>query len=194
MMLVSDSYKFALFHFPKTGGSSMTYALQPVLRLPEGFWEGKIEGDSWQGKHHIDFIQHRPVRECKIPVGYFKAAFVRNPFEVVFSAWDRKQSFHEFVVEDVMTGKNIATRWTAHDYLTDSNGTLAVDFVGKYETLDTDWKKFCWIIGLENLDLLKLNVSEERDNYRDHYNEQIIMLVSKKFKADLNFFGYTYDA
>ena len=183
-MLVSDSHKFVLFHYPKTGGSSMTYALAPILNRK------KNATGPWQAQYHLDLIQHRPVRECKIPYGYFTAAFVRNPFEIVFSAWDEEQSFEEFVMEVVPSKTNIATRWTQYEYLT-NNGEKLIDFIGRVENMDTDWRKFCWINSLHNLVLCKLNVSEERD-YRDFYNEKTIVQVTKLFQDDLKYFDYKY--
>ena len=184
IMLVSHSHKFVLFHYPKTGGSSMTYALAPILSMKE------TATGPWQATHHFDLIQHRPVKECNIPYGYFTAAFVRNPFEIVFSAWDEEQSFEEFVMEVVPDKTNIATRWTQYEYLTNS-GEKLIDFIGRVENMDMDWKKFCWINSLHNLELCKLNVSEERD-YKDFYNEKTIVQVTKLFQDDLNYFGYKY--
>ena len=61
-MLVSDSHKFILFHYPKTGGSSMTEVLGPYLtpniRVPEVKFMG------WQTNHHYDLIQHSCITNC----------------------------------------------------------------------------------------------------------------------------------
>ena len=65
---------------------------------------------------------------------------MRNPFEIVFSAWDEEQSFEEFVMEVVPDKTNIATRWTQYEYLT-NNGEKLIDFIGRVENMDIDWKK-----------------------------------------------------
>ncbi len=177
----------------------MTYALAPVLTTRG---ETKLNGENWQAYHHKDLIQHRPVQECieygyiyknlQLPKDYFRAVFVRNPFEIVFSAWDKKQDFDEFIFKEVAGKKNLATQWTQYDYITNHRGQILVDFVGRFENMKMDWKKFCWIINVPNLELLRLNVSEPED-YRDYYTDRTIQKVTQLFYKDLKFFNYHYN-
>jgi len=190
-MLVSDSHKFILFHYPKTGGSSMTEVLAryltPTVKVPE------VKFGGWQPKHHYDFLQHRPIKEC--PYGefsytYFLAAFVRNPYSLVVSAWDRKTSFQDFIDKKVITKEAISTRWTQSEYLCDDQGILLVDFVGRYEQLDLDWQKFCYMTKLPKLKLSNLNNTDKGD-YRQYYNEATYQIVNKLYKKDFNLFKYS---
>ena len=132
----------------------MTYALAkyltPAITPPEpdhGFM-------GWQPRHHIDRIQHKPIKECMQespwPKDYFTASFVRNPYDIVVSAWHNKeQSFEEFVMKEVATRKNIISRFgSQYDFLSNHRGGIMVDFVGRYEKLDIDWKKFCYFVKL----------------------------------------------
>ena len=198
-MLVSDSHKFVLFHYPKTGGSSMTEVLgpylNPKLNVP------KVKFMRWQSDHHIDLIQHRPITECiraaeinatvpSIPKGYFRASFIRNPYSLVVSAWEGKKSFLDFVVNEVVTKKANFAKWTQFEYLCNDQGNILVDFVGRYEQLETDWQKFCYLVRLPKLELPNLNTSN-KGNYRQYYNEKTYRIVNKMFKRDFNFFKYS---
>ena len=121
-MLVSDSHKFIVFHIPKTGGSSMTHELakylNPFVEPPQ---TNKTFG-GWQPIHHIDRIQHRPVQECRHTEfwekTYFKASFVRNPYDLVVSAWPKDVDFTQWVIQQVATRKSLVSRWgSQYDYL-----------------------------------------------------------------------------
>ena len=53
-MLVSDTHKFVLFHFPKTAGTSITEVLAPYLTPNIKIPTVKFMG--WQPHHHYDLI------------------------------------------------------------------------------------------------------------------------------------------
>ena len=200
-MLVSDTHKFVLFHFPKTAGTSMTEVLAPYLtpniKIPT------IKYMGWQPYHHYDLIQHQSIRVCmkraeneaavrKIPTGYFRASFVRNPYDLVVSAWwPPTISFEQFVIKEIATRKNVVTRVGPQlDFLSDDRGNILVDFIGRYEHLEKEWEKFCYLTRLPKLKLPNLNTSDKGD-YRQYYNEQTYRIVNKIFKNDFNFFKYS---
>ena len=199
-MLVSESHKFVFFHFPKTGGSSITHGLAPFLkhnyRVPVE-WQTPPEPNEawmgWQPNHHIDLLQHNPVRKCKYPKEYFTASFVRNPYDLVVSAWHNKeQPFTEFVMKEVATRKNIISKYGCQlDYLSDSRGNLMVDWIGRYERLEKDWEKFCYLTKLGSLPLKKLN-SSWKQPYKEYYNERTYLAVTQLYKKDLDYFGYSF--
>ncbi len=199
-MLVSDSHQFILFHTAKTGGSSLTYELAKYLNPcyePPDPTKGFMHM-GWQPIHHIDRIQHRPVQECRHTEfwepTYFKAAFVRNPFDLVVSAWyDKDVPFEQFVIKEVASRKNIVSRWgSQYDYLSDHSKELMVDWIGKYEQMDKDWEKFCYMTKIEHNPLKRLNSSWKKP-YHEYYNERTYQIVSKLFQKDLQYFGYTLD-
>ena len=196
-MLVSDSHKFIVFHIPKTGGSSMTYELakylNPFIEPPQ---PNKTFG-GWQPLHHIDRIQHRPVQECRHTEfweqDYFKASFVRNPFDLVVSAWPKNVDFTQWVIKEVATRKSLVSRWGCqHDYLSNHRNELMVDWIGKYENMEKDWEKFCYMTKIEHNPLKRFNSSWKKP-YQEYYNQTTYEIVSALFKKDLYYFGYTLD-
>ena len=199
-MLLSDSHKFAFYHYPKTGGSSITAALAPYLKYPQEV--PPIERSGWQGRHHIDGIQHVPLKWVTItpPDDYLKAVFIRNPFEIVVSAWNIDQmSFDKFVSEEIETRQHPTLQNTILESITDESGIVQTDFIGRHENMEADWKKFCWLVGLPKLKLPYKNIKElkwkrqKNNDYRTHYTAYSAHAVEEIFGEDLRYFGYSLD-
>jgi len=199
-MLLSDSHKFAFYHYPKTGGSSITAALAPYLKYPINV--PPTEQGGWQGRHHIDGIQHVPLKWVTItpPDDYLKAVFIRNPFEIVVSAWNIDQMpFDKFVHEEISTRQHPSLRNTILESITDESGIVQTDFIGRHENMEADWKRFCWTVGLPKLKLPYRNIKELKWNrpknpdYRTHYTHYSREVVERVFGNDLKYFGYSLD-
>ena len=198
-MLLSDSHKFAFYHYPKTGGSSITAALAPYLRYPKEV--PPIERGGWQGRHHIDGLQHEPIKlvTVKPPTDYLKAVFIRNPFEIIVSAWNiDEMPFDKFVYEEIATKQHPSLRYSILESITDKGGNLP-DFIGRYENMEADWKKFCWLVGLPKLKLPYRNIKElkwdrpKNNDYRVYYTPYSIRVIHEIFDNDLKYFGYSLD-
>ena len=198
-MLVSDSHKFVFHHVPKTAGSSITAALAPYCNL----WKGILPEDTnygWQVQfHHVGL--HLPVREVidsvkDFPREHFSFAFVRNPFEVVVSAWDSEKykDFDTYVEHEIFTGLQICARRTQFEYLTAEDGTLLVDFIGRYENLIGDFYKVIEAIQVPLMLFPKRNKNKERksQDYKKYFTPLSRKTVERKFKKDLEFFGYEF--
>ena len=197
-MLLSDSHKFAFYHYPKTGGSSITACLAPYLKYPQPV--PRTEQNGWQGRHHIDGLQHEPIRYVKVkpPADYLTAVFIRNPFEVVVSAWNIDQiPFDKFVYEEIESRQHPTLRYTLLDSIVDGDGNLP-DFIGRYENMDKDWKKFCKRVGLPKLKLPYRNIKElkwnrhKSDDYRQYYTDYSRQVVSRIFGNDCMHFNYNF--
>ena len=196
-MLVSDSHKFVFHHVPKTGGTSITAALAPYCNL----WKGTLPEDKhgWQVKFHNVGL-HLPVKEVinsvsDYPREYYSFAFVRNPFEVIVSAWDsnKYENFDRYVEHEIFTGLQICARRSQYEYLTD-NGTLLVDFVGRYENLSSDFYEVINEIKVPLMMLPKRNIGKEKrsQDYKKYFTPLSRKTVERKFEKDLNFFGYEF--
>ena len=211
-MLVSDSHKFVFHHVPKTGGTSITAALAPYCNL----WKGTLPEDEkhgWQVQFHQVGL-HLPVKEAiesvlpwptgpmakwpwpdDFPKGYFSFAFVRNPFEVIVSAWDfeKYKEFDVYVEHEIFTGLEICARRSQYEYLTD-NGKLLVDFVGRYENLSGDFYEIVNEVKVPLMMLPKRNISKGKKSkdYRKYFTPLSRKTVERKFEKDLNFFNYEF--
>ena len=177
----------------------MTAVLAPYLRYPQEV--PPVERGGWQGRHHIDGLQHEPIKLVTItpPTDYLKAVFIRNPFEVIVSAWNIDElSFDKFVYEEIETRQHISLRFTILESIVDEAGRLP-DFIGRYENMAKDWKKFCKLVRLPKLKLPYKNIKENKfqrqknNDYRTHYSAYSLRVVSEVFDNDLRYFEYSLD-
>ena len=145
-MLLSRQKKFLFVHIQKTAGSSLRKALHTAIADLAPFL-GTHDHVAW-ATQHLDFQS------------YFKAAFVRNPWDRLVSwycmireqqtstnrFWEyvrnRANSFDDFLlhctdtIDDHDGRKSIL--YNQVDYLSDERGRLLVDFVGRFEALAAD--------------------------------------------------------
>ena len=75
--------------------------------------------------------------------------------------------------------------------LTDTDGRLLVDFVGRFETLDAAFAQVCRRIGT-TVRLPRLNSTVHAD-YRSYYSDRLADEVGRYFAADAARFGYCFD-
>ena len=95
---------------------------------------------------------------------------------------------------EIFTGKEFVARWTQFEYLTDDNGKVLVDFVGRYENLAQDFYEVVGTIGVPLMILPKRNITKDKvhDSYRECYSPTSRHLVERKYKRDLEHFGYEF--
>jgi len=77
------------------------------------------------------------------------------------------------------------------DWVSDLQGNLLVDFVGKFEALETDFSRVAASIGRPELQLQHLNPGK-RGSYRDYYSPAAKAAVARYFEPDLDTFGYSF--
>lgn len=218
-MLISYSRKFIFFHVAKVAGLSVRDALQPYAQDPDKF-KIKRPPDTLRGKPNPLYerwsilLLHAKARDAKkelpedIYNPFYKFAFVRNP-------WDWQVSMYHFILQEtshiqhqvvksmssfeeylewVMETKNPFARGASKfqkDMVTDHEGNLIVDFVGRFETLEQDFNYVCQLLNVEAA-LPKLNRTSHRD-YHSYYNATTRQIVEDYFKEDIQLFGYSFD-
>ena len=82
------------------------------------------------------------------------------------SAWDSEKYkyFDTYVEHEIFTGLQIcARRYTQFEYLTDEDGTLLVDFIGRYENLIEDFYKVIDAIGVPLMLFPKRNITKKEN-------------------------------
>ena len=68
---------------------------------------------------------------------------------------------------------------------------LIVDFVGKYETLEEDWRQICTELRVVPITLTREN-RVRRKPYRVFYDETSRRLVADRFARTIERFGYEF--
>jgi hypothetical protein len=139
---------------------------------------------------------------------YFKFAFVRNPFDRLVSCYHDKvlvggidfgtstNSFSDFAAEIASIPdkhSNIHFK-SQHKFITDRNGNLLTDYIGKFENLEQEYQKICTRMGVKNqTDLQWQNKSmRSRKDYRKFYDERSKNLIMKRYEKDLKLFAYEF--
>jgi chondroitin 4-sulfotransferase 11 len=200
-MLCNARYNFAFVHIQKTAGKSVSEAL---FKIPGTFRFGNA---------------HNFVKDVDT-YPYYKFAFVRNPWDRMVSWYNmititgKTNSFHSYILEnsdnfseflkckdeviekiDVQDASSLYFKSISYnqlDYLSDKTGNLRVDFIGRFENLQTDFNKILEKLNWSGIELGHLNRLPHQD-YRFYYQTaNDIEAVYNIFQRDINYFGYTF--
>lgn len=180
---------FSFIHINKTGGSSIEHALRvPLIHETATTFRNNIGADRWQRR--------------------FSFAIVRNPWDRAVSHYHYRQmtdqtglggnslSFKDWLrkvyveqsPEYVDDGKMFLTQT---DWLTDENGQVIVDYIGRFEQLDEAWGEICERLNRKTTALPHVKKSSRRD-YRDYYDKESRDIVADFFKEDVANFDYSF--
>jgi len=189
MTIISDSHRFVFVHIPKSGGTSVKYAL------------GHLQAERFV--QHLARLKHVRARELSTLVPevhsdeWFTFAFVRNPFDQLRSYWTYKTEhpFHPHYAATVRAGgfegwvRSIAEdpAEQQYSYTHGTDGEPLVDFVGRYETLADDFAAVVERIGCGPVSLPHVNRSSATS---EMYPPGLRAFVATHWAADFEAFGY----
>ncbi len=208
-MLISDKHQFIFIHIRKAAGSSINNLLKPFSNMqPRDILsrlksKSRIEKDyhKFYFQAHDDINLVKSIMPPEIFKSYFKFSFVRDPWARLVSEYEyiRKEKTHgrhkKVVKMDFRAYiKYQARRFEAHqiNMLTDREGKLLMDFTGKFENLNDDWRFVCEQINIPFSPLPHLNRNKQVD-YRNYYSDDEITLVEKLWKRDIETFNYRFE-
>lgn len=130
---------------------------------------------------------------------HFKFCFVRNPFERIASSYHwtsidprrtKKITFAEFV-DQLDRRKTDIIPCTWEMYAIDD--VVSVDFVGRYETLQTDMEEICSRIGIPfDGDAFPHAKKNQSYKYREAYTPAERKIVERFSRPELDYFGYEF--
>jgi len=181
---------YIFIHINKTGGSS----IEKALRLT---------------------FEHRTAQEKRDELGE-NAWHRKFTFTVVRNPWDRVASHYFYRVKTNQTGLGDGhmgfNAWVRRaygenapdvydrpkmfmpqvDWIVDEEGNVIVDFIARFENLQSDFEAICRRLRLHaSLPHLK---SSGKGDYRGHYDNESIEVVRHWFQRDIALFGYQFDA
>ena len=76
------------------------------------------------------------------------------------------------------------------DWITDEQGHILVNFVGRFENLARDYEQLCQRLN-RNGPLPHLKRSQ-RDDYRKYYDSATTEIIAQWFDKDIAMFGYDF--
>ena len=233
MTAMFDPKLYALFvHIPKTGGQSVESGFlgfhglswderAPLLLRPN---DARSQGPT--ALAHLFAREYVALGHMDQPTydGLFKFAFVRNPWARLVSEYhyrgDPNGRFDNFVERSFKLTDLHSDRKRhvvpQEDYLIDENGTLIVDFIGRLETIQNDFRIVADRLGLRVRELPHRNKSEPKQNsnesgsflsklvrkrkpdkkrrpYQDYYSPALRDRVGEYYRRDVERFGYTFE-
>lgn len=113
-----------------------------------------------------------------------------------FDVFSANMSFEKFVhaVASIPEAEADEHFRSQHDYLTNLSGDIAVDFVGRYENLVSDFQHLAHEIGLpSNTKLHRLQAAPKVVDYADYYTPDTRNVVATRFAQDIELFSYQFD-
>jgi len=206
-MIISSLHKFIFVAIPKTGTHSVRRALREHMGPQDMEQVGLFVQRSLPiadlariGHGHISLAQLRPYVQADKFADFFKFAFVRNPF-------DRFVSYASFITREVghfdRDPQSVMRHFLdnppmdhvlfrpQHEFVTDRDGQLLADYIGRVEEMQQSYDEICSRIGIPSATLEVVNNSR-RGSYRDYYDQALIEGVAKLYGRDLELFGYEF--
>jgi chondroitin 4-sulfotransferase 11 len=77
------------------------------------------------------------------------------------------------------------------DWVSDADGKILVDFIGRLENLQGDFDTICDRIGIKRRVLPHVNKSSHKP-YWEYYDEASREIVAARFEKDIDYFGYRF--
>lgn len=201
-MIISHEKKFISIHVPKTAGTSIEINLCSALGIHVVKSRKSELGVKW---NHLMASDIRFLVGDEMWKDYFIFGFVRNPYDRLLSLYhynlqlrDEKpsddsplfmemmkySSFKEFVLFSPPDFK----RFRQYRYLADDGGII-VDFIGRYESLESDYNDICKQIGIE-VEALPHELKTDHKDWREVYTPKMKKIVYAENKIDFDTFGY----
>ncbi len=221
--MICHHHKCIFIHIPKTAGQSIEHVFLDLLGLT---WETRaplllrFNDRKELGPPRLahlkanDYVNFKYISE-ELFNSYFKFSFVRNPWSRLVSFYNYRKyylfyNFKYFVMKHLEKKIWKKKYWfigPQYEYLYDHNGNILVDFVGKFENLQTDFNHVCNNINIPETKLPHINSSnsnilniflnsvqreKSKDHYSDYYDKESKEHVENLYKNDIKYFRYEF--
>jgi hypothetical protein len=200
-MPVSPTLRCIFVHIPRTGGTSIETALGMggdwLVENTETMF-GRISSPEFQDYTATTVtLQHLSAEQLSRLVPgfkkYFRFSVVRNPWDRMVSTYCYQMraegySFDEFL--EATEGSASAWHVPQSRLLLDGPGRELVDFVARFENLAQDFRHVCERLGIERV--LPHRNGLVHGHYRGYYDEDSRAIVARRYREDIERFGYAF--
>lgn len=227
--MICDSHQCIFVHIPKTAGQSIEQFFMDRLDLD---WDEDREALSLQDNDNpargTEKLSHLSAAEY-VGCGhistqafsrYFKFSFVRNPWTRILSEYRYRNYFYHFSFRDFVLNKLPQPGWDdkyrhvmpQYDMLHDDTGRPLVDFIGRFESLQTDFNTVCRHLNISDTELPHRNKSDKRSRnlkrrvrnalymngenqlrgLHAYYDQDTRSAIAAYYHKDIAAFGYTF--
>lgn len=151
---------------------SFSFVRNPLDRL-SSCYNNKLAKEKINDKHFIDGVA--------IPLARFKSFYAGMPFsefvEVVNEISDEEADMHFK---------------SQHKFLTNMQGDIVVDYIGKFENLEEEFKKIKSQLKLPNDINLPHLLKSSNNNFMDYYDAKTKAIALKRYEKDIQMFDYKF--
>jgi hypothetical protein len=186
----------------RKGRGPQNYRIDHPLKPQRSLWRKLLLRPERYYHPSVGYYEHMPASRVRAYVGeetwrdYFKFAFVRNPWDRQISQYlyKTKSKARRPSLERFMARKKRAYVTSYEIYTID--GAVAVDFVGRYESLDADLRAAIERAGVkQRIAVPKVNVTPNKDEsrgYRSYYSPATRELVADWYAPEIALRGYAF--
>jgi len=220
--MIDHEHKFVYVRVPKTGSSSVMSTLFPEL------WPKHVSRDtpgSWlYDKSHVPLDMIKDELTSEQYNSYFKFSFVRNPYDRLVSSYfyyndwflyhEKHQPYSCFkhfiyaLLEDTISLNDRFKYTLQYPY------TQGCDYVGRYESLQSDFDHVCEQLNIPVVALPTINKLypwrrdtptnqhmynyhvnnplQPREHYSCYYDDEILDKITPMLQQDLECFDYSF--
>jgi hypothetical protein len=211
-MLISDERRLLFVHVQKTGGTSITSLLKaPAVGARDYLRPHDPYRVALHASDHGRHLGYTKVAFVRNPfdrlVSWYSCitSKARLLSEVEKRSTPCYNRLRQYVLEHAATFDDFIVHcaeaqdrsgWQPFlqnqcDYLVDDAGSLAMDFIGRFESLQADFQAMCDLLGLGNTPLPHRN-SSSHGKYRSYYTPSTRRIVEERFRRDCEAFGYEF--
>jgi len=199
---------FCFVHIYKTGGNAIIKTLQKQLQGKDVNFNLRFTSPHCS----LRDIKDKMINQQINPDNFLFFGFVRNPYDWVYSTYYyiKKSPGHEYYNTPQVQNFNEFVKWLfTHAYklpkikfqdqyssqsahLISKSGAIELDYVGKMEDFDNDYKYICNQIGLTYHKPLAVNVLSKRDqkSFKGEMSEKSKIMINNNLHDDFINFDY----
>ena len=208
-MLYSQTYQFLFIHIPKTAGKSIRKALLPYsVKPPQSQYRRLLSHlPVKENPMKANFRPHNTAEWGRLKLSEavfrncFKFSFVRNPYDravsyYIFLKTNQKHHHHKTVADMSFveflrwqqSRSRISMQWNA---IADRDENVLVDFIGRFERIETDLQTIFDRLGMNRVELLHKNKGV-RTSYQNYYCDVSKKIVESIWRTDIKKLQYKY--
>ncbi len=104
---------------------------------------------------------------------------------------DQKLEFKNWLLTN-LTNSNTTKLMAQSRWITDANGNMIVDQLGRFEQLTEDFTAICYHMAIDHRPLKHKNKTDRIHHYRHFYDDELQSVIAKHYQEDLERFNYTF--
>jgi archaellum component FlaC len=205
--MINDKFKFIYTKISKTGSTSVENTLEKLSGRKYNTGHYHILDDineNTQKYFKFTFFRN-PWDRCVSRFHYTRTKY--NVNDGLNREMYKAKSFSDFIRSESQF--SLSTKWCRHspnlqkimqyldpfenqiDWISNEDGHVLTDFIGRVETMQNDFNTICDKIGIPRQELPHKNKSKHK-HYTEYYDNETRKIVAEKYAKDIEYFGYKF--